>query len=277
MNRFIKKILLETNQFCNLNCAYCFYNDLGRSKNYLGLEDIKTICKKYYFADEFLLTGGECTLNKEFLGIIDFLSKRGKITIFTNGVDINRQSDEEINFLVSKLDKIIITYDSFSKSYNLRNSVELCVLGSIEKIVKLNPKKLEVKICLSKFNIFDFENTLKKLIKIGVTNFSVNYVKNIRNSNLDFQLSDDEVIENFNLIKKYSNYFNMCDNSFMHKSYELKFKNKVNCSAGKKFIYIDCNGNEYYCPSSTELFDVKSPKERNCFGKHCICIWELVK
>ena len=277
MNRFIKKILLETNQFCNLNCAYCFYNDIVRSKNYLGLENIKTICKKYYFADEFLLTGGECTLNKEFPWIVDFLSKKGKVTIFTNGVGINKQSDKETNSLMSKLYKIVITYDSLSKSYNLRNSTELCVLESIKKIARFNPKKLEVKICLSKFNICDFENTLKKLIEIGVTNFSVNYVKNIRNSNLDFQLSDDEVIENFKLIKKYSKYFNMCDNSFMHKSYELKFKNKASCPAGKKFIYINCKGDEYYCPSSIELFDVKLPKERNCFGRHCVCIWELMK
>ena len=277
MNTSIKRILLEINQFCNLNCVYCFYNDLGRSSKYLSLEDIKNICNKYPSANEFFLTGGECTLNENFREIVDFLIQKGKVTIFTNGITINKYSDEETKSLVDKLDKIIITYDSSSESYYLRNSAELRVFESIKRIAKLNPKKLEVKICLSKFNIFDFENTLNKLIKIGVTNFSVNYVKNIRNSNLNFQLYDDEVIDTFNLIKNYSKYFNMSDNTFMYESYQSRFKNKANCSAGKKFIYVDCRGDEYYCPSSVERFDAKSYRERDCFGKHCVCIWELVK
>lgn len=277
MDQFVKKILLETNRFCNLNCAYCFYNDIGRGKNYLSYENIKEICKKYPLADEFLLTGGECTIHKEFYKIVDFLNQRGKVSVFTNGIIIGEKDDCEIEGLINKLDKIVVTYDSCSPSYNLRQGVELRILKSIRRIASVQAEKLEVKVCLSKFNISDFEETLKKLIENGVKKFSVNYVKNIKNSNLDFQISDDEVIKNFALINKYSKYFDMSDNRFIHESYKLNFQNEVDCSAGRTFIYIDCNGKEYYCPSSTKLFSIKSPQKHDCFGKHCICIWELFK
>ena len=48
-----KKLLIEVNQTCNINCTYCFYRDYGRVKNFLNIEDIKKILEICPNADEF--------------------------------------------------------------------------------------------------------------------------------------------------------------------------------------------------------------------------------
>ena len=55
-----KKILIEVNQTCNLNCTYCFYRDYGRTTQSLTMNSINELLKQCPSADEFYLTGGEC-------------------------------------------------------------------------------------------------------------------------------------------------------------------------------------------------------------------------
>lgn len=272
-NKDVKKILIETNQFCNLNCEYCFYNDFGRSNNYLGLSDIKTICNKYLNAREFYLTGGECTLNNQFIDIFDYLSNIGKVTLFTNGLNFEVMDRCIINKIMSNIKKIIITYDSISLEYSLRRNSERNVFNSIKKLLSIDNSKIEIKICLNKFNYSDFESTLLKLIEIGVKHFSINYIKNITSCTKNFELSIEEIKNTFLIVNKYKRFFNQNNINLIKKSYKCNFKNKVSCIAGKKFIYIDCFGKEFYCPSSCKM--LSDQKETNCFGKHCINLWEM--
>lgn len=145
--------------------------------------------------------------------------------------------------------------------------------NSIERLAKLDSEKLEVKICLSKHNFNDFETTILYLINIGVKHISINYIKNISSDTTDFELSEEDIEKSFSIIDKYKKYFNKENIELIQKSYREKFKNCVNCIAGEKFIYIDCLGKEFYCPSSCKVLDDK--KENNCFGKHCINLWEM--
>lgn len=273
MNKDVKKILIETNQQCNLNCTYCFYNDIGRNDDFLTLNHIKKICEKYSNANEFYLTGGECTLNGEFQDIVDYLSSKGKITIFTNGLNFIKFDDLGLKNIVNKTHKFIITYDSNNPNYILRKGLEKNVVDSIKKILDIDKEKVEIKICLSKLNFNDFEITIKFLIKLGVKHISINYIKNIMNTNINFELSDEEINKTFLIINKYKKYFDKENIEFIQKSYKEKFKNSVQCIAGEKFIYIDCSGKVFYCPSSCKKIDDK--KNNNCFGKHCINLWEM--
>ena len=70
-----KKILIEVNQTCNLNCTYCFYRDYGRTTKSLNLENIDELLKKCPNADEFFLTGGECFTSSNIEAIIEKLTK----------------------------------------------------------------------------------------------------------------------------------------------------------------------------------------------------------
>lgn len=272
MNEKIEKVLIETNQTCNLNCKYCFYNDIGRSNNILSLNDIKKIVKKYPNIKEFYLTGGECTLNDEFASIIECLSLNGKICIFTNGINFEKESNLK---LINLIDKMIITFDSNNEKYNLRNNKENLILENIKKIASINSNKLEVKICLNKLNNLDFESTIKLLINNGVKHLSINYIKNIKSNSMNFELSNEEILSTFKIIEKYIKYFDKENIDFIIKSYKNNFKNKVFCIAGIKFIYIDCHMNEYLCPSCNKCFN--STKNNDCFGIHCINLWEMFK
>ena len=273
MNDNVEKILIELNQFCNLNCKYCFYNDIGRSETFINNKDIKKILLKYTNANEFYLTGGECTINEDFIKIINTLSKRGKVILFTNSLKFNEYTKTEINKIVDKINKFIITFDSINENYDLRIGKENNVLNSIKRLIDINAEKVEVKICLSKMNIFDFEKTILKLINIGVKHLSINYIKNITSCNINFELNELEIIDSFKIINKYKDFFNKENIKLIMNSYKKDFKNKVKCIAGDKFIYIDCFGNEYYCPSSMKKLDNK--KDNKCFGKHCINLWEM--
>lgn len=273
MNALIQKILFETNQFCNLNCEYCFYNNVARSDKYLTCENIKSFCEKYPSANEFFITGGECTLNNDFNKIIGYLALQGKVTIFTNGINIGKYCNEHISKILDKLYKIVITYDSANPGYFLRKGMEKQVFSSIKKVVKINASKLEVKICLNKWNFNDFEKTINELIKNNVEHFSVNYIKNISGSKERFELSYQEVLKSFKIIRKYEKYFKKKNVDFIYESYKNNFNNTVKCIAGQRLVYIDCVGNEFYCPSSSIRLAQKKQKE--CFGKHCINIWEL--
>ena len=273
MKNNVQKILIELNQSCNLNCEYCFYNDIGRSENSLNIEDIKSICDKYPNASEFYLTGGECTLNDSFDKIYKYLSEKGDVILFTNGLYFDKISNDSLVEILPYFNKIIITYDSEDKNYVLRKNLENRVLEAINNITSLNNEKLEVKICSNKYNLFNFEDTIKTLVKEGVKNISINYIKNITSSNKNFELNDQEVEGTFLLMDKYKEYFHEKNLSFMKEGYTKRFKNNVSCIAGDKFIYIDSSGTEYYCPSSNKLICDK--KSTNCFGKHCINLWEM--
>lgn len=272
-NDDVEKILIELNQFCNLNCSYCFYNDFGRSEKYLNLDDIKEICNKYKNANDFYLTGGECTLNNDFYQIVDFLSQKGNVTIFTNGIVFSELDNKFLKQFISKVKKIIITYDSHNPNYLLRKGYEEKVVNALKKIVDIKSDKLEIKICLNNLNFNDFDNTINYLVNLGVKHLSINFIKNITSNNTNFELSNENINKSFIIIRKYKEYFNNLNMKLMEKSYKNNFNNHVSCLAGDKFIYIDCFGKEYYCPSSCKLLDNK--KDNKCFGKHCINLWEM--
>ena len=84
----------ELTNHCNLNCPFCYIH------NHTKCEDVSFEMAKPYL-DEMIsmgliratLTGGECTLNKDFKAIYKYLKENGVLVdVYTNGVKL----DEEI-------------------------------------------------------------------------------------------------------------------------------------------------------------------------------------
>ena len=107
-----KKILIEVNQTCNLNCTYCFYRDYGRTKQSITIDNIRELLKKCPIANEFYLTGGECFTSPIIEEIIGMLSQRGKVIVFTNGVMLNKYDKDKLINVVHNVDRFIISFDS---------------------------------------------------------------------------------------------------------------------------------------------------------------------
>ena len=263
----IKKLLIELNQVCNLNCEYCFYRDYDRDKEVLQLENLKSIIKNYPNLEKVYLTGGEATINKDFLDIVnEFKNNNIDVVVFTNGIKLN--TVENLEKYVNPVDKFLITYDHFKESYKYRLKLDT-TLDTIKKIISIDSNKLEVKVCINNKNIKDLDDIFKFLIDLGVKHFSINLIHNIESNDENFELTNEEFNYAFEVIDKYKDYFNKTYINYL-KDFFFNHNMKIEdtCIAGNTFKFINCKGEEYICPANFG-------KKGNCLSKECICIWEM--
>ena len=272
-----KKLLIEVNQTCNLNCTYCFYRDYGRVKDSLSLDNIKEIFEKCPNANEFFLTGGECFTSKNIDEIIDLLHRRGSVTVFTNGIILGAYDEDRFNEVVNKVDRFIISFDSFKfETYICRKKLD-DTLKTINRILKYNPEKLEVKVCISHYNVDDLENIFRELISLGVKYLSINFVFDIKNSDACHEVKDNlKLIDIFNIIDKYKTYFN---DTYIEVLRDLYIKNiendKFPCLADSSYYYLDATNNYLICPGNCKEIGERG-NYKECYSKECANEWEMM-
>lgn len=263
----MEKILIELNQTCNLNCEYCFYRDYSRDVEFLTTDKINDIITSNIDLKKVYLTGGEATINKNFKDIIETFYKNNiKVTIFTNGVKLSEVKNLE-DFL-NPVEKYIVSYDHYKESYKYRLKLD-CTINFIKKAISINKDKIVVKVCINKKNVHDLDNIFKYLIDLGVIHLSVNFIHNIKTNSNNFELSNEEIKEVFEIIDTYINYFDKkyilyLKDYFIRKNYNIE----STCIAGDRFSFINCKGEEYICPANFG-------KKGKCLSKECICIWEM--
>ena len=272
-----KKLLIEVNQTCNLNCTYCFYRDYGRQKSELTTDNIKEMLNICPNANEFFLTGGECFTSKNIDSIIELLSSKGYLTIFTNGVRLNKYNDNHLKEIVNKVDRFIISLDHYNNdNYKCRLKLNETI-EVIKRIIAIDSKRLEVKICISNYNKNDFKNIIDYLISLGVKYLSVNLIFDIKNSDLKHEVKEQkDLIDLFKIIKKYKKYFNK---SYIDTLEELYLNNKpldkYPCLADNEYYYLDCNNKYYICPGNCQKLN-KRGDWKKCYTKECANEWEIM-
>lgn len=84
------KVYFEITHNCNFRCQHCYIQEKVRMQENVFLDKqiiIKTIDElKRLGTHEIVITGGECTLHKDFLEIIQYICNQGfKLVILTNG------------------------------------------------------------------------------------------------------------------------------------------------------------------------------------------------
>ena len=185
-----KKVLIEVNQTCNLNCTYCFYRDYGRTTKSLTIDNITRLLKNCPIADEFYLTGGECFTSPIIEEIIAKLTRRGKVIIFTNGVILNKYDESRLTNVVDDVERFIISFDSFDfDNYFCRKKLDQ-TMNTIKRILKINTNKLEVKVCITQYNYKYIEKTFCQLVNMGVKYLSVNFVFDIHNTEVKHEIKE---------------------------------------------------------------------------------------
>lgn len=237
-NENFTTLLIELNQTCNLNCDFCFYRDYGRKENYLELNDLKSIIKKFPNLNNFFITGGECTLHKDILQIVDYLGNKGSVSIFTNGYLI----DKDINKYL-KLEKII------NKCYL---TIHECDYGEIiyrDVYDFLDREKTIIKININRYNFDNITNVLDMYISKGFYLFSFNYIHNIFSSRKDYAVSFGNLDSLIIKLEKYKKYIDL-ENMKMQLNLKKGVCNRNIGLCGKKFIYLNCSGIIYNCPSA---------------------------
>ncbi len=272
-----KKLLIEVNQTCNLNCSYCFYRDYGRTKNNISINNIDEMLLICPNVEEYYLTGGECFTSPVIELIIEKLSTKGKVIVFTNGIILNSYELGKLKNIVNHVDRFIISFDSFDfENYVCRKKLDQTI-NSIKKILNIDSEKVEVKICVNLYNINDVEKTFNDLILLGVKYLSVNFVFDINNSNLKHELKElTQLKKVFDIIYQYKKYFNI---NYIDMLYDLYINHKINdkfpCLADKEYYYLDCNNKYLICPGNCKKLG-KRDDWKKCFSKECANEWEMM-
>lgn len=272
-----KKILIEVNQTCNLNCTYCFYRDYGRIAKILTMDNINELLENCPAADEFYLTGGECFTSPIIEEIIEKLTQRGKIIIFTNGVVLNRYDESRLINVVNNVERFIISFDSFDfDNYFCREKLDQ-TLNTIKRILEIDTNKLEVKVCITKYNYEYIAEIFSQLVNMGVKYLSVNFVFDIHNTEIKHEVKELSVLKNiFNVIYEYSDYFNV---DYINVLYDLYINGKINedfpCLADQKYYYLDSTNQYLICPGNCRKLG-KRGNWKECYSKECANEWEIM-
>ena len=236
-NNYLETMLLELTYNCNLKCKHCF-NPKDINNYYITFETAKKIIDEAY--EEGLLyvslTGGECTLNKDFLKIAKYIKSK------FIGVEIlsNLQSLYDDNNLFNELIKLYpqTVYTSlYSMNPNVHDSitgVEGSHFKTINVLKKLREKNINVWINFLPTelgNCYDYDEIHKFADKYGIkSRFSTGFIVNSKNNNICTKISEADLQNIF--IK----YFDLFDGS-------MKFEKNSHriCSAGSAKICISPN------------------------------------
>ena len=267
------KALIELNQNCNLKCEYCFYNDYGRKENYISIESFKSTIKSG--TTHVYLTGGEPFINSDILKIIEYIShNKMKSTIFCNGVALSKLEQYKFNYILENITKLIITFDDFEENYSLRSIENKYILNAIKKVLEYDQNKLEVKIGVNNYNVNKFEDTVKRLIEVGVQKISINLIHNIDTSMKSFEIDDREKLNYvFSIINEFKGYFDMKHTDYLKQFLNGKTEDLVKtCKAGQSFYFVNCEAKEYMCPV---YFENDNVNKSECISKKCINLWEM--
>lgn len=142
----------EITNRCNLNCPFCYIH------NHVYYNDVSFETAKPYL-DEMIssgliratLTGGECTLNKDFERIYRYLKENGVLVdVYTNGILLNNN--------------IFTLFDEYPP-----NRVEMTIYDSINNQPKPYENALKLK-----------NNNINVLVKFTVTTTTLQYFEEVR-------------------------------------------------------------------------------------------------
>lgn len=131
---------------CNFKCPYCFNGALD-SEASIGFDEIlsKLLVRKP-FIDHVLLSGGECSLSKDFESIISSLYDHG----FTIGIHTNGSFPDILEAVLPKLDFIGLDIKNDLEHYTEAAGVE----------VDIEPIRRTIDLILSSEVKYEFRTTV---------------------------------------------------------------------------------------------------------------------
>ncbi len=194
-NGFLNTLYLNLNYKCNLKCKHCC-NPKDENQSAINFETAKKIIDEAYELGVYsvLISGGECTLNKDFLKIARYIKhKHLDLTIKTNAQKI--YDDENL------FDKIVDLYpNSIDISiYSMKPQIHDYITGvkgslkkSIDVIKRLKLKNIKVGIVHLMLSLNKDEHpAVEKYAKKYGVSFVEDYrfINNKKNKNLFCKLN----------------------------------------------------------------------------------------
>ena len=143
---------------CNLKCPYCQNPEivLASASGCLGIYPVVKKLKKNKLIDSVVLTGGEPTVNEDFL--YDLIREIKSTTKLKIKLDTNGTHPEALRFLRGSVDYIAMDIKTSIDKYNLlgwgwKNTPFLCIelVDSIDIIKRFYPDREFRTTCVSPF------------------------------------------------------------------------------------------------------------------------------
>lgn len=199
---------------CNLNCIYCFAehkNLCGSELNYK--EIIDNILR--FNPITIILTGGEPTLNKNLLSILDYIGDRAITIIDSNGTCIDFEqiiphlSNSVVRFSIDSLNTEVLQKVRPSK---IKDNTKYQIPKIRKNIHSLMENNIPVIIqtVMTKYNINELEEIHDFLVENGVKRWylsAVKYSEKCKEDYSDIGLTPDEINYISNLVSKYNDIY----------------------------------------------------------------------
>lgn len=187
----VNKLFVYLNNYCNLDCSYCFFN--GKTASKLNIKKFKktlNIFLKIASEPSITILGGEPLLNLNELRNIFKIShsKNIPVTVFTNGTLISKSYKE----LAKKYNvKTVISLDGNKTNNDKLRKFKSSKKSVYQKVVK-NLKKLDmirsvsVNMVLTPDNLDNFSKNVIHLYKLGFNSIgiSLDYSANWNNKEI---------------------------------------------------------------------------------------------
>lgn len=242
-NGYLPSLFIELTYNCNLNCIHCF-NPKNKNHLSLKLDKMKKIIDDAFDMGVFSITlsGGECTLDKDFLEICKYIRKKGiLLNIFTNGQFFYDNPLFFNDFL--SLYPHSVSLSLYSMNPQIHDEIvgeegaHYKTLTIINELQKRNIN-VTIKIFLMKNNAKEYQDIIDFANKINVMyQLDECFIYNQENNNLNIKIIDEQL---FNL---YSDdlYKYILNNSSKRNIKKQTFLQKKPCRAGHIFLTITPN------------------------------------
>ena len=245
VQNYLGHVYFELTHNCNFKCSHCYLLNENKYLNEeLKFEDYKIILEKLKKMGvlEVTFTGGEITVKKDFLKIIEYANELGfAIHLYSNGYLF----DDELIYKLSKMNIISYSSSLYGSNAEVHESISLKP-GSFQKTLDTLIKfkclgiKTIVKTIIMKPTEHDFENLLK-LIKMYNFNLETSLQYLVANEN-----DNRGSIYRVNDTEKYKKYLKLQIEYLDIKIEEKKCRGNYICGLGKT-LNIDPYGNIFPC------------------------------
>lgn len=235
-------LYLQLNYNCNLSCKHCF-NHKNMNQNKINLESAISIiddaCK--LGVETVSLSGGECTLNEDFIDIARYIRKKYiKLRVLTNGIELYDNIDL-LNRLIAIFPSEIKT-SLYSMNPDIHDHIT-GVKGSHHKTLSVIKKlrKANINIVINSFQTslnIECYKEVKKFAKENGATFTtdIQLINNINNNNKYLELN--------NINKK--NYY-LDENILNTRKKQNINPDSLVCGAGTNYLSIAPNLDVHPC------------------------------
>lgn len=208
---------------CNMKCKYCHNVEFfDQNNNFVEENDVLDFLKsRIDLFDGVVLSGGECTLEKDIYNFIRKIKELGfKIKVDTNGLNTEIIKNLTENNLV---DFFALDFKAIRNKFNLITQIPEKLYKNFEEtlnflISKLLDNKIDLEIRTTVHTDLLQENDINEIIRLldSLRYSRIYYIQNFRNdnkttlSNLKSQkyiISREKIIEPINFTIGYRNFF----------------------------------------------------------------------